>query len=681
MASLRSTPPPDYENPEDSNNDNVYKVTVRASDGRRSTDRDVTVTVTNEAPTIDSGPFSPDYAEGGTGSVGRYRASDPGGGSITWSLPNTFFESDRGDFSISSSGFLTFDSPPDYENPEDSNDDNVYRITVRASDGRLSASRNVTVTVTDVDEPPSTPGAPTVTAAIGSTTNLDVSWIAPANSGKPPITSYDLQYRQGTTGNFQSGPQNVTGTRTAIPGLQADTLYQVQVRATNADGNSAYSSSSSGRTNAPSLPTLTIARHSSTAATVDEGTEVRFTLTADPVPAANLTVHVNTTQTGSFIERGPLPFVTVTGGTSTLELRVQTADDDLDEAHGSITVAVQQRAGYTIGNPSTASVTVRDDDVPPAPTVLRANGHLVNGKVTLRWNPVPGATGYNLHYAEEVCTLGVGCEPDGGLANPNWQPRPNIATSGSAVKEATLAGLTEGKLYRLEVQSVVVDSSDWSDAAFVYPTGNPLTSTTSVALMEIRDFQADGQNAGSYRYTTCLSPTASGAWTATEIVAEIKASIETWETAVRDSSILSTTADPVTSLGNCEDPEFPSTSNQVVFVSDRRMGELCRQDFLGCWQRLGGDLSRGLPFDRQSLLLKASGGGTDWDTMTSGCSRLRTVVAHEVGHALGIKHLDIGPIPPRAVRNMYLMYCGFQGGLCGPQAYDVVAAMANYQSR
>ena len=143
--------PPDYENPVDSNTDNVYQVTVRASDGSLTASRNVTVTATNRSPTITSGDHRVSYAEGGTDDVQRYRASDPGGGAIMWSLSGT----DQGDFNISSIGELTFRISPDYEDPADDNDDNVYLVTVSASDdSSLTASRNVTVTVTDVDEAP-----------------------------------------------------------------------------------------------------------------------------------------------------------------------------------------------------------------------------------------------------------------------------------------------------------------------------------------------------------------------------------------------------------------------------------------------------------------------------------------------------------------------------------------------
>ena len=98
---------------------------------------------------------------------------------------------------------------------------------------------------------PDAPATPAVTAVSGSTTSLTVSWAAPANAGRPDIDNYDVQYRAGTSGTWTRGPQNVTTTTTTVTGLVANTLYQARVRATNAEGNSGWSSPpGAGRTNA-----------------------------------------------------------------------------------------------------------------------------------------------------------------------------------------------------------------------------------------------------------------------------------------------------------------------------------------------------------------------------------------------------------------------------------------------
>ena len=111
------------------------------------------------------------------------------------------------------------------------------------------------MTVLDVDEPPATLAPPTVDAVDGTTGSLSVNWTAPDNTGRPSIQSYDLQYRKGTTGNFADGPQDVTGLTATIDGLDADSAYQVQVRATNEDGDGFWSQSGSGSTNALADPT------------------------------------------------------------------------------------------------------------------------------------------------------------------------------------------------------------------------------------------------------------------------------------------------------------------------------------------------------------------------------------------------------------------------------------------
>ena len=147
-----SSPPPDYEAPKDMNSDNEYLVNVLASDNANTASLDVTVTVTdeNETPVV-AGNSLINYPENGTDSVATYTADDPENSQITWSLSGD----DSGDFSVSNAGVLTFSSsssPPDYETPTDANRDNIYLVTVLASDGANTPSLDVTITVTDENE-------------------------------------------------------------------------------------------------------------------------------------------------------------------------------------------------------------------------------------------------------------------------------------------------------------------------------------------------------------------------------------------------------------------------------------------------------------------------------------------------------------------------------------------------
>ena len=119
-----------------------------------------------------------------------------------------------------------------------------YTLRVKADDERGgTATIVVTVNVTDVDEPPRAPDAPTVE---GSGTSLSVRWSAPANTG-PPVT-YDLRYRETGGGSWTDGPENVAGRSASIDGLAADTEYEVQVLARNDEGGSVWSASGRGGT-------------------------------------------------------------------------------------------------------------------------------------------------------------------------------------------------------------------------------------------------------------------------------------------------------------------------------------------------------------------------------------------------------------------------------------------------
>ena len=148
---------PDYEMPGDADSDNVYMVTVRASDGTLHEDRMVAVTVTgvNEAPEIMvgglaiSGMSSVDHAEKDASSVAVYTATGPEADRASWSLEGD----DAGILTIGrTDGTLRFRNPPDYEAPMDMGMDNMYMVTVKANDGTNDAMMDVTVRVTNVDE-------------------------------------------------------------------------------------------------------------------------------------------------------------------------------------------------------------------------------------------------------------------------------------------------------------------------------------------------------------------------------------------------------------------------------------------------------------------------------------------------------------------------------------------------
>ena len=201
--------------------------------------------------------------------VGTVQASDSDAGdSVTGYVIRP--GADAAQFTIvASSGVLTFVSAPNFEAPADADTDNDYVVVVRASSGtgarEKTADQTITVTVTDVDgEAPGAPATPSVSSA--SASSLNVSWTAPSNAG-PPITDYDYGYRvkspPGSWTTTPDPPSNVTSNlltelSTTITGLEEDTEYEVQVRATNAEGTGDWSAPpGSGSTDANAAPSFT----------------------------------------------------------------------------------------------------------------------------------------------------------------------------------------------------------------------------------------------------------------------------------------------------------------------------------------------------------------------------------------------------------------------------------------
>ncbi len=123
-----------------------------------------------------------------------------------------------------------------------------------------------------------------------------------------------------------------------------------------------------------------------------EGSNVTFTVTANPAPTANLDVSLAITTSGDYGVSAGTQTVTIAGGTSSATLTLPTTDDSADEADGSVTATLSSGSGYTIGQLSSQTAQVTDDD-PPIPVVSIAGGAGVteggSASFTLMATPAP----------------------------------------------------------------------------------------------------------------------------------------------------------------------------------------------------------------------------------------------------------------------------------------------------
>ena len=417
----------------------------------------------------------------------------------------------------------------------------THTVIVKADDGNGGADAiTVTITVTDVDEPPGIPAAPTVTATAGSTTSLDVSWTAPANTG-PAIASYDLQYREGDSGNFTNGPQDVTGASAAIGSLMASTSYQVQVRATNAEGDGDWSLSGTGQTGNSAPAFSADAADRSVPENTAAGQNVGAALTATDADSDTLTYTLEGADAASF------DLVSGSG-----QIRTKTGVIYNHEAKSTHTVIVKADDGNGGADAITVTITVTDVDEPPgipaAPTVTATAGSTTSLDVswTAPANTGPAIASYDLQYREgdsgnftngpqdvtgasaaigslmastsyQVQVRATNAEGDGDWSLSGTGQTGNSAPGAPTVLSATASGTTRIDLswtapasdggsaitgYRIEVSSD--GGSSWSD--LVANTSN----TTST-------YSHTGLTAGDTRHYRVSAINANGAGTASNV--------------------------------------------------------------------------------------------------------------------------------------------------------------------
>ena len=163
----------------------------------------ITVTDVNEPPAVDGNAavtFDEDTGDIAT-PLGTYMEDDPEtDDASTWSLSGD----DAGKFDISTDGDLTFNAKPDYENPTDANTDNVYEVTVQATDANGNrGTKDVKVTVDNAEE------AGVVTL---SKTQPRVGVAVTASLTDPDGSISSLTWQWSITGADAGGVADVTAT-------------------------------------------------------------------------------------------------------------------------------------------------------------------------------------------------------------------------------------------------------------------------------------------------------------------------------------------------------------------------------------------------------------------------------------------------------------------------------------
>ena len=330
------------------------------------------------------------------------------GDTLTYKLGGT--DADKFDIDPSTGQLIT-KAPLDFENPRGgtSNNDINYSVTVTVDDGESGddpVTQNVTITVTNVAEEPGALAAPTVVSTDSdsdsdpTTYELKVIWYAPDDE-RDRVTGYDVQYKKTTAASFTDGDHTGVTTSTNINGLEADTSYQVRVRATGdttGAENGPWSLSSEGSTNKEDNGLPTFAESDPVMRTMLENAETGLVVGA-PVSATDtdnvlpLTYRLHGPDADSFDLQA-----------STGQIRTKRGVVYDAETNPTLNVTVTVSDGQ--GGSDARAVTITVVNVPEAPsaparpTVRATPGSSRSLDVT--WsepeNTGPSITGYDVRY-------------------------------------------------------------------------------------------------------------------------------------------------------------------------------------------------------------------------------------------------------------------------------------------
>ena len=275
-------------------------------------------------------------------------------------------------------------------------------------------SDRASVAVSDNDEPPPPPpppDTPVVSITGGGAVTEGGTATFNLSASPPPASAITVNIDVADSGDFadsgQAGRRTVTintgGSSTLTVTTDDDNTDESHgsLTATVATGQGYSPSGAQGTAsiavNDNDLPPPTPVIGIAGGATVTEGGNARFTLTASPAPRNSIGVSVTVSQTGDFAAGGQIRTRTVNVGSGgTASFTVATDNDSQDEPHGAIDATVNDGADYDVDSQNgSASVTVEDNDEPlPLIRISRDAASVGEGQpasFTVSANPAPTA--------------------------------------------------------------------------------------------------------------------------------------------------------------------------------------------------------------------------------------------------------------------------------------------------
>ena len=267
---------PDYETK------SSYAATITVTDTENNlATQDITVNVTNvnDNPPVITSDAIYTLTENQT-IIGTIVVTDPDNSDITFSIESW----DNRDVDLmnidSVSGLLSFNNPPDYENPQDSNTGNNYLVRVIATDGIYSDTQDVRVNVTNENDvaPEFTSNA--TFSAVENQTSIGTVTATDVEGGEisfSVVSGSELEITSAGVLTFVASPDyetktTYTATITASDGINSNT-QDITVNVTNVNDVAPVFTSSaslSGDENQTSIGTVT--------ATDVEGDNITFTV-------------------------------------------------------------------------------------------------------------------------------------------------------------------------------------------------------------------------------------------------------------------------------------------------------------------------------------------------------------------------------------------------------------------